>query len=75
MKKNIQKFVKGCQVCQRNKGVTTKILELHQSLHIPSQRCEEISMNFIIGLLKLEGKDVIFVVVDSLTKYAHFCGI
>jgi hypothetical protein len=43
-------------------------------LHIPNQIWEEISMDFIVGLLKLEGKDAIFVVVDRLTKYVHFCG-
>jgi hypothetical protein len=30
-------------------------------------------MDFIIGLTKYEGKNVIMVVVDRLTKYAHFC--
>jgi hypothetical protein len=29
-------------------------------------------MDFISGLLKSRGKDVILVVVDHLTKYAHF---
>ena len=29
-------------------------------------------MDFIIGLLKSEGKSVIMVIVDRLTKYAHF---
>lgn len=29
-------------------------------------------MDFIIGLPKLEGKNVIMVVVDILNKYAHF---
>ena len=32
-------------------------------------------MDFITGLLKSEGKSVIMVVVDRLTKYAHFCAI
>ena len=32
-------------------------------------------MDFIMGLLKLEGKSVIMVVVDRLTKYAHFCAL
>jgi len=32
-------------------------------------------MDFIIGLPKSEGKSVIMVVVDRLTKYAHFCAL
>ena len=32
-------------------------------------------MDFIEGLPISEGKDKIFVVVDRLTKYAHFMGI
>jgi hypothetical protein len=46
---------------------------LLQPLAIPSQRWEEVSMDFITGLPKYEGKIVIMVVVDQLTKYAHFC--
>lgn len=36
---------------------------------------EEISMDFITGLPKSQGKDAIVMVVDRLTKYAHFYGI
>ena len=32
-------------------------------------------MDFIIGLPKSEGKSVIMVVVDRITKYAHFCAL
>jgi hypothetical protein len=32
-------------------------------------------MDFIIGLPKSEGKSVIMVIVDRLTKYAHFCAL
>ena len=32
-------------------------------------------MDFITGLPKSEGKSVIMVVVDILTKYAHFCAL
>ena len=32
-------------------------------------------MDFIIGLPKSEGRSVIMVVVDRLTKYAHFCSL
>ena len=34
-----------------------------------------ISMDFITGLPKSEGKSVTMVVVDILTKYAHFCAL
>jgi hypothetical protein len=32
-------------------------------------------MDFITGLPKFKGKSVIMVVVDRLTKYAHFCSL
>ena len=32
-------------------------------------------MDFIIGLTNSEGRSVIMVVVDRLTKYAHFCAL
>jgi hypothetical protein len=32
-------------------------------------------MDFITGLLKVHGKDCIYVVVDRLTKFAHFYAI
>jgi hypothetical protein len=48
---------------------------LLQPLPIPSQRWEEVSMDFITGLPNSEGKSVIMVIVDRLTKYAHFCAL
>jgi hypothetical protein len=33
---------------------------------------ESISMDFITGFPKSQGKDCIFVVVDRLTKFSHF---
>ena len=32
-------------------------------------------MNFITGLPKYEGKSVLMVIVDRLTKYAQFCAL
>ena len=51
------------------------MLGLLQPLSIPSQRWEEVSMDFIIGLPKPKGKSGIMVVVDRITKYAHFCAL
>jgi len=49
-----------------------KTPDLLQPLAIPSQRWEEVSMDFITSLPKLEGKRIIMVVVDRLKKYALF---
>ena len=75
LKSYIQNFVAECMVFQQNKVETIKVPGLLQPLSIPSQRSEEISMDFITGLPKFEGKSVIMVVVDRLTKYAHFCAL
>ena len=75
LKSDIQKFVAECLVFQQNKVETIKTPGLLQPLSIPSQCWEEVSMYFITGLPNFEGKSVIMVVVDRLTKYAHFCAL
>jgi hypothetical protein len=65
--------VEECLVCQQNNMETIKTPGLLQPLSIPSQRWEEVSMDFITGLPKSEGKSVIMVIVNRLKKYAHFC--
>ena len=75
LKSDIQKFVAECLVFQQNKVETIKISGLLQPLSTPSQRWEEISMDFITSLPKYEGKSIIMVVVDMRTKYAYFCAL
>jgi hypothetical protein len=73
MKQNIHNFVAECDVCQCNKGETVKSLGTLQPLLIPPTIWKDLSMDYIIGLPKSGNKLVIMVVVDRLSKYAHFC--
>ena len=75
MQKDIQQYVVECDKCQRNKSENVFTPGLFHPLHIPNQKWEEISMDFIEGLPLSEGKDKILVVVDRLTKFAHFMAI
>jgi hypothetical protein len=64
-----------CLVFQQNKVETIKTPGILQPLAIPSEHWEEVSMDFITWLPKSEGKSVITVIVDRLTKYTHFCAL
>lgn len=72
MKVEIQTYIRQCEVCQRAKGLNTKPAGLLQPLPIPTQPWSSISMDFIEGLPKSNQYTIIMVVVDRLTKYAHF---
>lgn len=45
---------------------------LLQPLHVPDMALAHITMDFITSLPNSNGKEVILVVVDRFTKYAHF---
>ena len=68
----VQDFVRDCQTCQRNKTEHLHPAGLLQSLPVPKQAWDDISMDFIEGLPCVNSKSVILTVVDRLSKYAHF---
>lgn len=72
MKSTILTFVSECDTCQRNKVDTKPQPGLLQPLHIPQGKWQDISMDFIMGLPPSARSDSILVVIDRLTKYAHF---
>jgi hypothetical protein len=72
MKQDIKEHIKQCDVCQRIKNETIKLVGLLQPLPIPHRPWYSISMDFIEGLPNYNKQNVILVVVDRLTKYVHF---
>ena len=76
MKKEITAYVAKCDNCCRVKAVHLKPAGLLQPLSVPSWKWEEVSMDFIVGLPPThKNYDSIWVIVDRLTKSAHFIPI
>jgi hypothetical protein len=74
MKIEITRYVAKCDTCRREKAMHMKAAGPLQSLPIPTWKWEDISMDFIIvGLPRTPKRfDSIWVIVDRLTKIAHF---
>jgi IS30 family transposase len=73
MKREIAEYVARCDSCQRIKAEHQRPVGLLQSLQFPQWKWDEIGMDFIVGLPRTRaGYDSIWVVVDRLTKAAHF---
>jgi hypothetical protein len=73
MKIEIALYVARCDTCRRVKAIHMKSAGPLQSLPIPTWKWEDISMDFILGLPRTaKGYDSIWVIVDRLTKIAHF---
>lgn len=72
MKRDIESYVKSCDMCQKNKSDSRSPAGLLAQLPIPEQIWVDISTDFMNGLPRSHDKDSIMVVVDRMSKYAHF---
>nr|GEV34784.1 hypothetical protein [Tanacetum cinerariifolium] len=70
---NIATYVSKCLTCAKVKGEHQKLSGLLQQPEIPEWKWEKITMDFVTGLPRTpSGYDSIWVIVDRLTKLAHF---
>jgi hypothetical protein len=73
MKKQVAEYVASCLTCQKAKVEHQKPAGMIQPLDVPVWKWDSISMDFVVALPKTQRKfDSIWVIVDRLTKSAHF---
>ncbi|GKF24898.1 putative reverse transcriptase domain-containing protein, partial [Tanacetum coccineum] len=76
MKAEIATYVSKCLTCAKVKAEHQNPSGLLQQPEIPEWKWEKITMDFISGLPRTpSGYDSIWVIVDRLTKSAHFLPI
>ena len=76
MKRDIAEYVSRCLACQQIKAEHQGPAGKLQPLPIPEWKWDKITMDFISGLPRTKkGNDAIWVIVDRLTKSAHFLPI
>lgn len=72
MKTAVKEYVRCCRIYQQEKPERNIPPGLLQPLPIPSGPWEMATMDLIDGLPKSQHFNCILVVVDKLSKYAHF---
>jgi len=70
--KEVKRYMKGCDTCQRNKNHTEQPAGKLMPNSIPEKPWTYILADFITKLLLAQRYDSILVVVDRLTKIVHF---
>lgn len=76
MSVDVRDYVRSCRNCQENKGRTNRPPGHLQPLPIPQRRWQHLAMDFKTNLPKARGQnggyDAIMIVIDRLSKQAHF---
>jgi hypothetical protein len=72
MRKTIARYLRNSNTCARIKPARHVSYGFLKPLPIPQRRWESVSMDFIVGLPESSGFNLILVVVNRLSKMAHF---
>ena len=70
--KDVEKYVDGCDMCQRIKNKTEVIAGKLMMNEIPERTWTHLTVDFIMKLPLVAGKDAILVICDRLSKITHF---
>ena len=72
MRSDLARFIRNCDTCQRSKPARHSPYGFLKPLSVPQSRWESISLDFVTGLPSSLDFDSVLVVVDRLSKMAHF---
>lgn len=72
MKHDMKNFVSQCSVCQQAKSERVAYPGLLSPLPVPEGAWQVVTLDFIEGLPKSASYNSILVVVDKMSRYAHF---
>ena len=73
MKRDVTKYVSKCLTCEQVKDEHQVPSGLLNPIPVPQWKWDNIAMDFVFGLPLMQRKhDSIWVIVDRLTKSAHF---
>jgi len=72
MTRDVGKYVEGCDLCQRMKNKTEKPAGKMTLSEVPKKPWSHLTVDFIMKLPVVAGKDAVLVVCDRLLKMTHF---
>lgn len=75
MKLKVKQFVQECEICQHAKPGRAKYPGLLAPLPVPDEFWQIVTMDFMDGLPRSGRFNCVLVVVDKLSRYAHFVGL
>ena len=73
--RNVGKYIEGCDLCQRMKNRTEEPAGKLKLSEVPKKTWTHLTVDFIMKLPVVAGKDAILVVCDWLSKMTHFVAI
>ena len=76
MKRHVGDFVRRCLTCQQVKAENQRPIGLLQPLEVAEWKWEHVTMDFVTYLPRTSHRhDAVWVIVDRLTKSAHFLAV